>query len=121
MMARRHPVSPNQLALWRWYDLHGQLRPRAINGPLGAVNDGQRRAPRTTGKPRSGGMTNRPRRSSKLVMRVRFPSPAPLLPRRSATCEPSLLDISVLHFGRRARRAPDSCQITRRARGVRVA
>jgi hypothetical protein len=75
-MARKHPVSPNQLAFWTLFELHERPRAWAIGGPLRAVNKGQQRVlwpPRTR---RSEVPTSHGRRSSKLVMRVRFPSPA---------------------------------------------
>jgi hypothetical protein len=70
-------VSPNQSVLWTVAELRGYARRRAINGPLAPVNHGQQRIISTPGRPRSGVVSSKIRRSSKLVMRVRFPSPAP--------------------------------------------
>jgi hypothetical protein len=76
-MTRRYPVSPNQLAFWTPFDLHGQPRAWAISGPLRAANKGQQRPPWPPQTRRSMAPASHRRRSSKLVMRVRFPSPAP--------------------------------------------
>jgi hypothetical protein len=70
-------VSPNQTALWTVYELRGCTGRRAINGPLTPVNHGQRRTILAPRNRRSGVLAGRISRSSKLVMRVRFPSPAP--------------------------------------------
>jgi hypothetical protein len=49
---------------------------RAISGPLTPVNSGQPRSPGTNELPSSAALTTRRHTPSKLVMRVRFPSPA---------------------------------------------
>jgi len=82
-MARKHPTGPNQLAFWNRYDLQGPPAAWAISGPIRAVNHGQQRVGQPPSTPRSGAVASDRRRSSKLVMRVRFPSPAPPSPCRS--------------------------------------
>ena len=56
---------------------------RAINVPLARAIPGQPRLPAVTRTPRSEPMTAVCGHPSKLVMRVRFPSPAPLTHRSS--------------------------------------
>jgi hypothetical protein len=74
-------VSPNQTALWTLYELH---RCRRSIGPFAAtsqqhapVNNGQSRHCAVTLRCRSERFRWSARLTSKLVMRVRFPSPAP--------------------------------------------
>ena len=69
-------VSPNQTALWTIAELRGYTDSRAISGPLRSVNHGQQRVTRSGLRRRSGPVASPPCRSSKLVMRVRFPSSA---------------------------------------------
>jgi hypothetical protein len=54
----------------------GDTQRRAIDGPLAMVNSGQLRTPKDTRSASSGTPTAAGDTPSKLVMRVRFPSPA---------------------------------------------
>jgi hypothetical protein len=56
-----------------------RIRCRAISGPLTAVNRGQSRSRPDTEPPSSAALTARCNIPSKLVMRVRFPSSAPIV------------------------------------------
>ena len=82
MRAAAKQISPNQLVLFTSHqlndlvELHKRTRPWAIDGPLRAVNNGQQRVAQPPLRPRSEAPASHGRRSSKLVMRVRFPSPA---------------------------------------------
>ena len=105
-MRRKHPLGPNQLVLWLRHELtdayRAERRPRSTRRvvppacPFWRSITGTQRTcaplPRRSGVRQVRGMISA--RSSKLVMRVRFPSPAPPLLRRSAPRELSQVDIT---------------------------
>jgi hypothetical protein len=82
-MRRGRDLGPNQLVMWRRAELCGQAD---TAGHWWAITGGQPRPIGGTRRPglgRSGWVNSSSGRSSKLAMRVRFPSPAPLHRRRS--------------------------------------